>query len=1086
MQVKNISVPPSARASSDYHVAIRSLDSIVTAQFPHKIRIIEGMKFEFDFLSTILLVWKTETSRQAEEAAKKAEEVKRMKEENKMEEMKRMEELKRMEEARRMMEKRRAEENRRVEEIRRSEEAARVSNTRARRIRETPVAYLDEDVDDPVAPKLLALPAPAAPNRPTFPPPSRYITSSRPPNYTTPPSKPNPPTPPPQLALPAPPRIATPQDPMPVDPSAASEGPIRTKCELCPDKTSENIEELLLHHSFMHFREEIEKAYVTDFEECGQCRQKFSLKFNLIKHIGFVHGAVSMDIAATERWICNDCQKEFLSDEFLKKHWIKVHLEREFENRYFVLSESDEMMCQFCDKTFTFKRNLFVHIGLEHGKLVEVAPDYNKADPKEQLLHCNHCDFGGEMGEFKTHLATTHYRQSLLAVCLEEQILQAGSLACSYCSKEFDTQELLVSHLGTRHNRVLRYISHFQSKNVKMMFNPRLEGFGKEAGGQEDPLGDPLGVMDMEVLLEESGQEGDTVKLVSPTKLLAKKTREVTRAVVRQPRAIPLAKKPAETAEARKQESWSTSTAKNTAETPGSRRQEIRASNGSSKDLSEQRDSKDFLKPLDKKIVKIENPLLTQFRVFMEERGHGPQDAVETLNQSFETFLDTKVKEEQLEEVVTALMEHWPGVSSSQGVRRRRMLRDYKTHCSSLGCPPPSLPAMQTVIFLSQQLGREGAGAQDLQWLLRRAGRLGSGPPEPLVVQFFQSVGHTLEVPVEVKEQDKQTEQKVHREEMEEQEVEATEEETAQLVTEFKSLRLRLGLSQKACVAEVRAAGEQWSSIQTVDLAKFELRHSGRAVRRFLAPARAWLERRGEKKKNEVLGRLDVESGRAAKRKSTGFEGQQEKKILKQEPREGAIAVQGSSRIPMVKLKRVPLRPYPTPPDTPDKEQKTVTEPVVQEVEAAPSEKTSFVPPTKEQEIKPSPPAKEQKTAVVVKQEPALAPMEPRPWAPASSPECIQLDDEEDEGEREYRFLCRDCEGERGCPGTSCPHTSHPRLPLEFDLSAHITATGHVDIRPMEGAGLLELRPVGDLAPGLQQGIRCGGQETVEGHGLGW
>ena len=38
------------------------------AEFPNKIRLIEDMNFEFDFLSTILLVWRTETGRQADEA----------------------------------------------------------------------------------------------------------------------------------------------------------------------------------------------------------------------------------------------------------------------------------------------------------------------------------------------------------------------------------------------------------------------------------------------------------------------------------------------------------------------------------------------------------------------------------------------------------------------------------------------------------------------------------------------------------------------------------------------------------------------------------------------------------------------------------------------------------------------------------------------------------------------------------------------------------------------------------------------------------------------------------------------------------
>ena len=68
-KVRHISLSSNAR-TPEYQVAIKALDSIVYADLTQKIQLIEEMKFEFDFLSTILMVWKTETSRQAEEAKK--------------------------------------------------------------------------------------------------------------------------------------------------------------------------------------------------------------------------------------------------------------------------------------------------------------------------------------------------------------------------------------------------------------------------------------------------------------------------------------------------------------------------------------------------------------------------------------------------------------------------------------------------------------------------------------------------------------------------------------------------------------------------------------------------------------------------------------------------------------------------------------------------------------------------------------------------------------------------------------------------------------------------------------------------------
>lgn len=110
-KVRHISLSSNAR-TPEYQVAIKALDSIVYADLTQKIQLIEEMKFEFDFLSTILMVWKTETSRQAEEAKK-------------------------------------------MEERRRAEQE------RARReMEEMPVEILEERVDDPVSFKQLALPVP--------------------------------------------------------------------------------------------------------------------------------------------------------------------------------------------------------------------------------------------------------------------------------------------------------------------------------------------------------------------------------------------------------------------------------------------------------------------------------------------------------------------------------------------------------------------------------------------------------------------------------------------------------------------------------------------------------------------------------------------------------------------------------------------------------------------------------------------------------------------------------------------------------------------------------------------------------------
>ena len=59
-----------------------------------------------------------------------------------------------------------------------------------------------------------------------------------------------------------------------------------------------------------------------------------------------------------------------------------------------------------------------------------------------------------------------------------------------------------------------------------------------------------------------------------------------------------------------------------------------------------------------------------------------------------------------------------------------------------------------------------------------------------------------------------------------------------------------------------------------------------------------------------------------------------------------------------------------------------------------------------------------------------------------------------------YRYFCQECEG---CAGSSiCDHTTHPRVPLQFDISTHIAKTGHVAVSPI--TGFLSLAPITDLA----------------------
>ena len=99
-------------------------------------------------------------------------------------------------------------------------------------------------------------------------------------------------------------KVATVANPMQVI-DGQGELPIRSKCTLCNDRSSENMLQFVHHYALMHFREDIGKYVKTDV--CPCCSQKFEDRNELIKHVGLVHGAVNLILTKTERWICDFC-----------------------------------------------------------------------------------------------------------------------------------------------------------------------------------------------------------------------------------------------------------------------------------------------------------------------------------------------------------------------------------------------------------------------------------------------------------------------------------------------------------------------------------------------------------------------------------------------------------------------------------------------------------------------------------------------------------------------------------------------------------------------------------------------------------
>ena len=309
-KVKNIEIPQSAKNSAEYHAAIKRLEDIVTADIVTRMLIIEEQKFDFDFLSTILLVWRTETARQ-EEAAKAAARppapppapapvvpttvvVKRPGPAVAAAPPKRL----------------------------RSEEEAADDPSPLRGRAGAEVINLDDDQEAAAVPR----PPAAVTSRRSWPCSSKSASMVAAPRQVRPVATvtPMPPTSAAsklktpvkgpqvpgkeagrgQVAPRTVTKVATQSNPMQVL-DGAGELPIRTKCTLCSDRTSENMMQLVHHYSTAHFREDIGKYIKT--QSCPSCSEKFEDKNELIKHVGLVHGTVHLLLTKTERWICDFC-----------------------------------------------------------------------------------------------------------------------------------------------------------------------------------------------------------------------------------------------------------------------------------------------------------------------------------------------------------------------------------------------------------------------------------------------------------------------------------------------------------------------------------------------------------------------------------------------------------------------------------------------------------------------------------------------------------------------------------------------------------------------------------------------------------
>jgi len=1203
-KVKNIDLPEAAKTSPQYHIAIKRLDKIVDADFNNKILIIEDLEFEFDFLSTILLVWRTETSKQVEAvedaknvaaaAATDPVEVLSIKTEtmptvviNPLTQSS-------------MLNTKTSSDGRKLR--------SRSSTSRVQQMFQVddnpddpePVTIDDYNVLDPDSIEIIVedelapqLQLPEKLHNISTVYRSSPVTSIATVSQLTPVSSSVSPdscqellvldTSPEAEVVPIPRStplcIATPTNPMPVPPGWGGEMPVKTKCSECPDKTSETIEQLIHHYSFMHCRDQIEKKYIGQGDSCLLCSEEFKLKFNLIKHLGLVHSAVKINISQSQRWICHFCKKEFLGDEFLRRHLIKLHLEKKFESIFLASSKTNEILCQFCEKKFSYKSNLFCHIGVDHNKLPEILPNYNRNDFVDDLK-CRHCDYEGTLASIKTHYLTTHYRDSFASMCREEGLI-SPDLSCRYCQVIFSDQETLVLHIGADHNRIYRFISHFQGKNIDIVSNssstlnaiavkmPENNQDQEEflVADIPDPLSTETVFIDTDQDIPLESPVKPQIKIVSPTKLLRKNELKSSNIVSSQNASNNNSAKvnqnkktqqssPKSDSKLKRQETskWCKRCNKNflaskydahvilkhlnkVAESELKRDQALMSCTGlqcpnkscvkstkfvniesllvhfvtkhtsllkselgrESKNLVENNrnkpnkssdaeicldisdDGEDIEKTKEAQSQDnkrdISSPWIEKFRTFCKISSL--PEAKTMLNNKMETMCPIVLEKflnhlcqtpsiiPQLEEVTGALASIFPkeNIKTLPPVVRHLLLQDYQKHCSVVGTSMQACNPMQVVIMLSQQLAKPGVKPADLEWMVRWVSKMHDKVDGKLlienkkVIEFFEAVGLKLQEAVEtlqVKEEQGENpaypcdkcgtrfnkkvglERHMERcgkiENVSKQEHAANsvqkvkgeeknkkEDDTKQVAASFKAKRSSLGLGQKQVLAHMKSLLGPDLKVQAIDVAKFEMNHSEQAMVKFLPVAQAWLKKLANQETTQTTVMEDVAKVQVKKEPTEPATGQSSSSTMgssNTSSKTTSIRVDSCvSKVDIVKLKLSPN----------DLKSPTAL--------ASDSAQGSMKMEKVEDQV--------DDTA-------------------ETEPECIDLDEEE----IVYRYFCHECEG---CVGsTTCDHTSHPRVPLQFDISTHIARTGHVAVSPI--SGLLSLSPITDLAYSFQHG----------------
>ena len=161
--------------------------------------------------------------------------------------------------------------------------------------------------------------------------------------------------------------------------SAASRD--KSKCGLCDKRPNRpRRSDLYCHYSTAHFSESLKQFINVEKKSCNICGKKIRDMFQLLNHVGVVHGKVEQfldpafhipkrqKIYDQKHYKCNICQKGSSSRKNLKMHIAVRHCKEEFKQ----FIDEKQLLCNICQYKSNYIWNLRIHVGTVHNKVDEV------------------------------------------------------------------------------------------------------------------------------------------------------------------------------------------------------------------------------------------------------------------------------------------------------------------------------------------------------------------------------------------------------------------------------------------------------------------------------------------------------------------------------------------------------------------------------------------------------------------------------------------------------------------------------------------------------------------------------------------